>query len=345
MKNALVLMTALIPTTGHADLVKFAANLPETKVHVLINGRSFEPYSTEDRAADLSRHFDQYENVQINYSIVDDAPQNPEDMPEGFWKWWKNEVNRNFPAVKGEWNYVVASEPYGANVASTLDAEFLSYDLERVLNRARGAVVRSNLWGNWKEIIPETRQNLQLKAVMFGQESVGKTTISKAVSESLNADWIPEYARPYLETVGSEITDQKMLNIYAGQSALQLKAYKESRRPALIMDTDLFSTVGYYEIMHVESKPEGLITNAKALAGDIYYLLPDDVPFEVDPLRYGGDTRESDMKLWEDLLKEFNLDFVEVPRGDLNFKVKWICDDIRRRFEDRVKNIKEFERD
>lgn len=345
MKNALVLMTALIPTTGHADLIKFAASLPNIKVNVLINGRSFEPYSTETRTLDLQEHFKKHENVLIKYSIVDNAPQNPEDMKEGFWVWWKDEINENFPEVNEQWDYVVASEPYGENVARSLKAQFLPYDIQRTLNSARGSNVRSDLWNNWENIIKETRQNLQLRAVMFSQESVGKTTLSKIVSENLKADWIPEYARPYLETVGSEITEEKMLNIHAGQAALQTKAYSDARKPVLVMDTDLFSTVGYYEIMGVKESPERLRQDALRLSADIYYVLPDDIPFEEDDLRYGGDKRESDMNLWIKILKENRLNYIIVPKLPLKDKAEWIMKDILERFERNTEDIKTFERD
>ncbi|MCL1837792.1 MAG: hypothetical protein FWG47_00530 [Propionibacteriaceae bacterium] len=57
MLNVIVLMTALLPTTGHADLIKFAANLPGTEVWVLINTRSFEPIGHDERLNAFREHF------------------------------------------------------------------------------------------------------------------------------------------------------------------------------------------------------------------------------------------------------------------------------------------------
>lgn len=346
MKNTIVLMTALLPTTGHADLIKFAAALPDSQVHVLISGRTFEPFASLYRWQDLHDHFKNYRNVNIQHSVRDSAPQNPEDMPDGFWDWWKDEINTVFPEAVGNWEYVVASEPYGQQVADSLNARFMPYDIERQLNPARGTDARRDPWKYWDDILPETRARFLMKATMFGQESVGKTTMSRLVSEELGSNWIPEYARPYLETVGEEVTLEAMENIHAGQAALQNSSFVRAAHPALILDTDLFSTVGYYEIMEIAEVPEACINDALRLASDIYYVLPDDIPFEPDILRYGGDHRESEMDFWVDLLKKFGQNYEIVPAGlTRDQKVKWIAADILKRFDRKFEDLKSFQRE
>lgn len=343
MKNAIILMTALVPTTGHSDLIEFAANLPNTKVHVLINGRSFEPIETETREHALTEHFATMKNVIIRSSIIDSAPQNPEEMETGFWEWWKKEINDNFPETENNWDYVVASETYGQNVAESLNAEFIPYDISRTFNKARGTDVRNNLWENWNDILPEFKKFLHLKATIFGQESVGKTTVSQAVAKALDSLWVMEYARPYLEAVGNEVTLDKMGIIHKGQAALQSKAFNNAVTPVTVLDTDLFSTVGYYSIMLEDSTNE-CIEDAMKLASDVYYVMPDDIPFVEDPLRYGGDQRESDKFFWLCILKKYNLNHVIVPSGTVEEKTDFIATDIVQRFLNSHKNIIEFER-
>lgn len=344
INNALVIMTALLPTTGHADLIRFAASLPSTKVHVLISGRSFEPDSSFQRWTDFHEHFKNSNNIVLAHHVDDNAPQEPEDMEDGFWDWWKDKINSNFQYGKADWDYVVASEPYGAKLAEVLNATFIPYDFERAYNKSRGTDVRDSMWNEWDNILPETRSRYMLKATMFGQESVGKTTLSKSVSKMLGVDWIQEYARPYLETVGVEVTEQAMKNIHAGQVALQTTAKINAKRPVLIQDTDLFSTVGYYEIMGFESAPDDCVKDAKRLASDVYYLLPDDVEFEADPLRYGGDKRESSMEFWKNILEDSDIPYVVVPDGDIESKTVWIVNDLRQRFHARIKIMTEFVR-
>lgn len=346
MKNIIVLMTALLPTTGHADLINFAANIPDAKVHVLINGRTFEPIPSLHRWQDLHDHFKNFPNVYVAHSVEDSAPQNPEDMPDGFFEWWKDEINTNFPIVGGHWDYVVAAEPYGHKVAETLNARFVPYDLGRIINPARGTSTRNSPWELWEHILPETRRRYMIKATMFGQESVGKTTMAKAVAEKLNARWIPEYAREYLETVGPEVTAEAMENIHAGQAALQRSNFANVTKPALLLDTDLFSTVGYYNIMKIENAPEDLVRDAHKFASDVYYVLPDDIPFEPDILRYGDGVRESDTHYWIDLLEKYHQNYKIVPKG-LTFdqKVQWISEDILGCFYAQFVELSLFERE
>lgn len=345
MKNAIILMTALVPTTGHSDLIEFAQHLPNTKVHVLVNSRSFEPLDGGLRVEALQNAVfnKDLNNVVICESLNDTAPQNPEDMLEGFWEWWKNEINTNFPEVK-QWDYVVASEHYGKNIADILGAEFIPYDIERVHNNTKGTFVRQNIWENWINILPVVRREFQYRAVLFGQESVGKTTLSKSVSESLGVPWLVEYARPYLHEVGEDLSMQKMSNIHAGQKSLQEMFFTKASAPAIILDTDLFSTVGYYRIMG-EKVPEELINDALRLNADMYFVLPDDIPLVKDPQRYGGDKRESDTQFWIDLLEEFDQPYTIVPSGSVEEKTAWIADCIRNGAEAKTKSVREFVRE
>lgn len=94
-----------------------------------------------------------------------------------------------------------------------------------------------------------------------------------------------------------------------------------------------------------QGAPEECLSFAESLSAEVYYVLPDDIPFVADPLRYGGDVRESDTEFWTDILEEFNLEYVMVPSGSVDEKVAFIEQDIRARFEQRVRDIASFERD
>jgi nicotinamide riboside kinase len=128
----------------------------------------------------------------------------------------------------------------------------------------------------------------------------------------------PEWAREYLELVGPKLTPEKMAAIHRGQAALQ-KVSLEYPGPITIRDTDLFSTIGYYRILGWEV-PEQLVRDALALKSDLYIVLPDDIPFKEDPLRYGGGKRESTIQFWVDILEEFGLSYEVLPVGERIYK-------------------------
>jgi NadR type nicotinamide-nucleotide adenylyltransferase len=342
MKNALVLMTALVPTTGHYDLIDFASKLPDAEVHVLVSTRSFEPISHLDRIEPLTKSFRNHNNVYIHGHMDDKAPQNPSESAE-FWSWWKNTIETQIREVE-KWDYVIASEPYGLQVAQVLGATFIPYDIERHLNDIKGQDVRSKPWSNWNKILPEFRREKALVFTLFGQESVGKTTIARIVAESFGTKYIPEYARPYLEFIGPDLDDAIMENIYKGQFAYQVMAKENSKVPVVIQDTDLFSTVGYYRL-HFNREPEHVLEDALKTRSDLYFLLPDDVPFEEDILRYGGSVRESSIEFWEQLLQEIGLKYIKVPEGTLESKLNFVEESIKSEFDLYWEAIKSFVRE
>lgn len=341
MKTALVLMTALLPTTGHADIVRFAASLPGTRVSVLVNGRSFEPVDLGDRVESLRESLQGWGNIEVFGSLNDEAPQNPPDHPD-FWAWWRNECLSQTGAMG--YDFLVASEPYGKQLADTLGATFLPYDVERVLNSNKGQLVRSDIPGSWDSILNPLRSKLLVTGTLFGQESVGKTTVSRLVAERLNGTWLFEYARPYQELLGPQVDEEVMENIHRGQLALQSTHTRLSRRPFLVQDTDLYSTVGYWGIMGQEPSAE-LVYDARAWASDAYYLMPDTIPFVADQLRYGVDKRESTTEYWADLLREHGMPLVRVPSGTIGEKVDFIAESMLSLQEEKIGAIRDFLRD
>ncbi|MGB5317863.1 AAA family ATPase, partial [Eudoraea sp.] len=49
-----------------------------------------------------------------------------------------------------------------------------------------------------EEKLKQKPSNL-IKVVLFGPESTGKTTISKELAAHYKTNWVPEYARSYLQ--------------------------------------------------------------------------------------------------------------------------------------------------
>lgn len=350
MNINVVLMTALVPTTGHRDLIEFAYNIPADKTVVIVSTRSFEPELMKLRVNDIKKEFprNEYPSLTIIEHQCDGAPQNPEDHPR-FWDWWRDTIEKlTFGGRDIDCYQIIASEPYGAEVAKSLNGIFIPFDIERQLNDSRGSDVRKDLMYNWDKILLPTRQRLNWKFTLFGQESVGKTTITEDLVNRWFPDWYatstPEYARPYLETVGADLTQKKMETIFYGQMSMQDLVCKKAEKPVTILDTDLYSTIGYFEIGGF-SLPNHMIAEAQNRKSDVYFILPDDVPFEEDPLRYGGDKRESTMNFWIDLCHTHDLTYIIVPEGTLEEKEEFISNKIKEYTWNNIKELSRFKRD
>ncbi len=145
---------------------------------------------------------------------------------------------------------------------------------------------------------------------IFGAESTGKTTLSKQLANFYHATWLYEFARPYLELTHEPITAHSMTAIWYGQHVLQTMA--EGR--IVIQDTDLFSTVGYWQLPHWQTTlgecPEALVSDALANRSDLYIITPSTIPFETDPLRFGGNKREGTDQYWIAVCQKYHLPYV-----------------------------------
>lgn len=300
--RAYVLMTALPPTKGHLNLIRYAQALAGNVV-VVVCTQPGEPYVNE-RIAALHQATYRMGSVTINH-LHRPLPQDPNAAPE-FWAMWAGFLDL-YGIQAGD--IVVASEPYGARVAEITKTKFFPFDIGRELYASRATNVRTDPLGNFNMVLPEFQPVLRKTVTLFGAESTGKTTLSKALAADVDGAWFFEYARPYLEAVGTTITPTTMHDIWQGQLALQEFARRYTvDKPFIIQDTDLFSTVGYYELWdkHI---PEGIEADALQTKSDLYLITQSDIPFEADPIRYGGDQRESTDQFWINLAERYDLNY------------------------------------
>lgn len=363
INHSVVMIAGVLPTIGHEALIEFAANVSSC-VTVILPIRSHEPFLKEKKMA-FGIICNHYRNVRFAFHHDDDAPQDPNPLLENdveFWSYWKNVVEE---ITYDKWGYepthFIASEEYGLNMASVLDIDFIPYDINRTIVNVRGTDVRKDINKSWNMISKSMRKQLMFNIVFVGQESVGKTTIANNVSKWIdNSVLYPEYARPYLETVGSDLTPEKMQNIATCQETLDCTWHGEM---VSIRDTNLLSTYGYL-LLHPELDTwdetflgfgSDSFTSDDTISNDIvgeiqssrtlYILLPDDIPFEEDQLRYGGNERESTYQFWKDILVDLDLDFYEFPSGKtLSDKVELVITEIFKKINEISSPFNEYER-
>lgn len=310
-------MTAMPPTTGHLQLVEFASRVSVSgRVVVVVCTQPGEPYAYE-RSLSIKAAVNRIGLRPIVFRRHVETEQNP--STPGFREAWAN-FYRELGC--GEGDYIVASETYGKWLAEMTGAKFYPYDIDRTLNPVKATMVRNNFISHFDDIIPEFQKYLTTRVTIFGSESTGKTTLARELGAVWRTDtggrWVFEYARPYLENTSTEITVDSMTAIWRGQRALQRQSCTS---PVVVQDTDLFSTVGYWNIPHWRSTlgeaPPDLVFDAVMLLSDLYIITPSTIPFEEDPLRYGGDHRETDDHYWIDLCEQYGLNYVVLKSLDL----------------------------
>lgn len=315
MANAYVLMTAMPPTKGHKALIDFAQRLVVDEggdTIVVLCTQPGEPY-VDERYTALREiaHGQEDLFIQQQHETIQQVPDGEDDA--AFWEMWRSILVDKYYMDPGD--FIVASEPYGAKLAEVTGGIFMPFDPKRELCDARATDIRNWPRDNFDKIMPEFQRNMKFTVTLFGAESTGKTTLSRHLSGVINGHWLFEYARPYLETVGTEITTESMTAIWRGQKALQQSAYDLYDKPFIVQDTDLFSTVGYWDFWNMQT-PQALIDDAIALKSDLYIITPSNIPFEHDSLRYGGDERESTDQYWIDLCERYGLNYHVLARDE-----------------------------
>jgi NadR type nicotinamide-nucleotide adenylyltransferase len=333
-------MTALPPTKGHVGLVEFATHVGDN-YEVILMTQPHEPMVWQRYAA-LDSAFP--DNV---WHISRALPQDPESP--GFWDLW-TDIMVNEVGVTTQ-DYIVASEPYGQQLADITGATFVPYDPYREITPVKATNVRLDPVNEFDKIAPTFQPYLRQNVTIFGAESTGKTTLAKDLAECGYGHFFMEWARPYLETCGTEITRDSMTAIWRGQAALQRHARQSPvfvDKPFNFFDTDLYSTVGYWNFPHwhdaIGDPPLGLSMDAAELLSDLYIITPSNIPFEEDPIRYGGDVREGSDEYWIQIAEYFSLPYVVLESKSRTARLHEAIS-LLRPLQDKMRSMIEFDRE
>lgn len=151
-----------------------------------------------------------------------------------------------------------------------------------------------------------------IKIALFGPESTGKTTLAKQLAEYYETEWIPEFARDYLQEKWEEnqhicVADD-MLPIAYGQVALENQKLASAKK-YLFCDTNLMVTKVFSEMYYGFCDP---LLNEAALEHeyDLFFLTDIDVPWEKDDIRDTPDGRETVFSVFKQTLINTNKPFI-----------------------------------
>lgn len=332
-------MKAMPPTKGHERLIDFARGFCENGV-VLMDCAPGEPM-VDERASWLNHKVPTGISGWYSWALRDFDDQDPDS--NGFWERWKNLL-----ATYGKLDYVIGSEPYCEKVAECIGARYIPYDPGRELAWVHATQVREHPLVNFAQIDPDFQKHLRTTVTIFGAESTGKTTLSRNLARRWSAvtEWTFEWARPYLEATHQTVVDlQAMHDIWNGQYSVEENADRFAVDKAFIIrDTDLYSTIGYWEQPHwvkdLGPVPKGLIQDANKHKADLYIITQSDIPFEKDPLRYGGDHRESPDDYWIGVAEKYGLNYVVLTGKDRDARLFNAQHIIKKNFEEKNSILK-----
>jgi len=148
------------------------------------------------------------------------------------------------------------------------------------------------------------------KVVVIGPECTGKSELSKFLAERFKTDWVPEYARGYIDNLVRPYQESDLLNIAHGQVRLEDEWVRDANK-ILICDTNLYVIKVWSEFKFGNCAKEILDTIAQR-PYDLYLLTYVDIPWEDDPLREHPDQRKKLYSIYLNEMKNQSVPFVEI---------------------------------
>lgn len=127
------------------------------------------------------------------------------------------------------------------------------------------------------------------KIAITGPESTGKTSLSEQLASHYNTDWVPEYARMYLDTLGVPYKQGDLLEIAQGQAHAEDRALQRANK-LLFSDTELTNLKIWSEFKYKTCHP-WILQEIQKRHYDLYLLMYIDTPWEYDAQREHPESR------------------------------------------------------
>lgn len=160
----------------------------------------------------------------------------------------------------------------------------------------------------------EQAQNGIIKVVLFGPESSGKSSLAKALAETFNTRWVPEYMRIYLQEKWNQhreiCTEEDMIPIAKGQIALENKEAQLADK-ILFCDTNLLQNWVYANVYFENYSNPLLKRYVEKHEYQLYILCDIDVPWQADDLRDKPNEREKMFAIFANELIKRNLPYIK----------------------------------
>ncbi|MDN4164476.1 ATP-binding protein [Cytophagales bacterium LB-30] len=128
-----------------------------------------------------------------------------------------------------------------------------------------------------------------IKVAITGPESTGKSYLAKALAKHYATQWVPEFARQYLETLGRPYAYSDILTMAQGQKKEEIRLGAKANS-LLFCDTELINHK-IWSLHKYGRVDEWIEASIRTQPYDVYLLCDIDMPWEPDPLRENPDER------------------------------------------------------
>ncbi|MAK62779.1 MAG: hypothetical protein CMK09_17555 [Ponticaulis sp.] len=168
----------------------------------------------------------------------------------------------------------------------------------------------------WSLLPSVLKARLCRRIVVTGAESTGTTTLALDLSAALGCPYVPEYGRTYTEeradVADNPWREEELVHIAEKQIELENTVARTSNTSCLIADTDAFTTALWHERYFGIRSPRVDAIAERQVRPFAYILTGDEIPFEADTIREGGDARHAMHERFREDITQTNVPFLEV---------------------------------
>ena len=171
----------------------------------------------------------------------------------------------------------------------------------------------------WPVFPASLKARLCKRIVVTGAESTGTTTLALALAEALNCTYVPEYGSEYTEK-RANVTDapwreDELVEIAREQNELEDAAARRSTNGWIVADTDALTTALWNE-RYFGTRSDKVDAIARQQVRPFAYILTsDDIAFEADAIREGGEERHTMSERFREELEASGVAWMEAKGG------------------------------
>lgn len=140
-----------------------------------------------------------------------------------------------------------------------------------------------------------------IRISVTGPESTGKSWLAQQLAEHYRTQWVPEYARKYLEEINRPYTYNDILVI--SQNQFKEENLAAQHADLIFCDTDFCVTSIWCNVKYGKCH-DWITTKLKQNQYDLYLLCDIDIPWQNDPLREHPEMRSELFVMYRDLLEK-----------------------------------------
>ena len=148
-------------------------------------------------------------------------------------------------------------------------------------------------------------QNFCLKIVLYGPECSGKTTLAILLANYYKTQWVPEFAREYLQNKWDKskkvCTKEDLPFIVSGQLKLESNQISRARK-YLFCDTNILVTRIWSETHFDGQCDPDIFKLSEEINYDYYLLTSIDIPWKKDDLRDRPNDRKKMFSYFKEIL-------------------------------------------